>query len=378
VKGMQEGRGLSRAGPNHSLVPVNDPARCYRTLREPVDTAISRVVESGRYVLGAEVVAFETELAAFIGVENAVTVANGTDALEIALMAAGVKPEDRVITVANAGTYTSTAVTKIGASPLYVDVDPVDLLMDPACLAEALEGPVAAVVVTHLYGLVAPMNDLLPLCRARGVPVIEDCAQAIGAGIDGRRAGSFGDLATFSFYPTKNLGALGDGGAVVTNQADLAQVVRELRQYGWADKYQVVRSGGRNSRLDEIQAAVLRVKLPYVLGWNARRREILGVYHRATSGTSVRVVGHAIGERSAAHLAVLVTQDRERLRERMTLAGVATDIHYPIPDHRQTVNAGLSVELPVTERMAGAILTVPCFPEMEEDEIVRVQRAIRG
>ena len=243
---------------------------------------LQRVVDSGWYVLGPQVRDFEAAFARHVGVRHALGVANGTDALTLALRALGVQPGQPVVTVANAGCYASTALAQLGAQPLYVDVEPARLTMAPPALAAALAAhPVAAVIVTHLYGQMADMPRLAALCHAAKVPLIEDCAQAHGATLNGRQAGAWGALACFSFYPTKNLGALGDGGAVLTDDQALAERLRALRQYGWTRKYEVTVAGGANSRLDELQAAVLLAKLPHLDAANAARRAIAARYSAA-------------------------------------------------------------------------------------------------
>src|ERR1700752_3958771 len=255
-------------------VPLNDLVRQNRQLHEELASAARRVVERGWYVLGSECTEFEREFARYCGSADCIGVANGTDAIELALRAVGVAPGDRVATVANAGFYSSTAIHAIGAGPVYVDVEETHGMSLPS-LREALAGQgVRAVIVTHLYGRLADVEAIVALCKPLGIPVLEDCAQSHGASRGGKIAGSFGTAGCFSFYPTKNLGALGDGGAVTTGDAAMAERLRGLRQYGWGSKYRVSRAGGRNSRLDELQAALLLAKLPHLDRWNERRRGI--------------------------------------------------------------------------------------------------------
>lgn len=342
---------------------------------------VQRVLDRHWYVMGAELQAFEAEFAAYCGVDHAVGVANGTDALELALRAVGVQAGDRVVTVANAGFYSSTAIHAIGARPVYLDVDEATLTLDPAALARALAAPgpkPAAVVVTHLYGQLADMPTLAPLCQAGGVPLVEDVAQAHGALHAGRRAGAWGQAACFSFYPTKNLGALGDGGAVLTPDAALAERLRRLRQYGWSHKYTVALPGGRNSRLDELQAAVLRAKLPWLDAHNAARRQIATRYQAAFVDLPVRGPAR-LGEDQVAHLYVLRTPRRDALRDFLRTRGVATEVHYPVPDHRQPAHPAPEClgPLPVTEAACATALTLPCFPGLEDAEVDRVIAAVR-
>ena len=341
--------------------------------------ALERVLASNSFILGKEVAQFESEFAGHVGVSHCVSVGNGTDALELALRAVGVKPGDQVACVANAGFYSSTAVHLVGAVPRYVDVDESTLTMSPPALEQALDLRPAAVIVTHLYGQLADVERIAQLCRARGVALVEDCAQAHGALRDGRRAGSFADIACFSFYPTKNLGAIGDGGAVVTQDDKLAGKVRLLRQYGWSEKYQVSRLGGRNSRLDEVQAAVLREKLPQLDRQNAQRRHIARRYSQAFAGLPVRLPPSQ-GEDFVAHLYVVRSAQREALRTHLSERGVATDIHYPIPDHRQPAcQARYQAEpLPVTEAACASVMSLPCFPGMTDEQVEHVVRSLQS
>ena len=348
-------------------VPLNDLRRVHAPHASALRAAYERVFSRGAFVLGDEVRAFEQDFAAYCGSRECIGVANGSDALEIALRAVGVSAGDRVATVANAAMYSTLAIRAVGAVPTYVDVDEATLTMAPDALRALERTAIRAIIVTHLYGRLADMTSIVGHARRRGVPLIEDCAQAHGAAREGTRAGAFGTLATFSFYPTKNLGALGDGGAVTTSDADIAQAVRELRQYGWRGKYRVDRAGGRNSRLDELQAAFLRVQLPSLDDANARRREIVNRYATQIRHRSIRPPPPA-GEDCVAHLAVLRTSDREALRAHLSACGVATDVHYPIPDHRQRVMEGSNVSLPVTERACDEVLTLPCFPGMTQAE----------
>jgi dTDP-4-amino-4,6-dideoxygalactose transaminase len=345
--------------------------------RRALDAAVLRVVHRGRYVLGPEVESFERELAKAIGTSHAIGVANGTDALQIALMSVGVEEGAEVVTVANAGGYASAAIRAAGASPVYVDVDDSDLLLDAAALLPAITPRTRAVVVTHLYGRLAPVEAVMAICRPLGISVVEDCAQAIGASRQGRSAGSIGDVASFSFYPTKNLGALGDGGAVLTSDDQVARRVRQLRQYGWSQKYIVTIAHGRNSRLDEIQAAVLRLRLPRLSEANQRRRTILQAYFEEAAKVGVRTTGDTVDEQTVAHLAVLRCDERDVSRRAAQGLGVATDVHYPVPDHLQLVHAGAMTRLPVTEQASREVLTVPCFPELTDLEVERVCSAIR-
>lgn len=358
-------RPMSDSSPGPS-VPVNDLVRHTRSIRKVVDQAIGGVLDSGWFVLGPRVTEFEGALAALCGTGEAVGVANGTDAIEIALRALDIGPGDEVITVANAGGYSTTAIRAVGAQPVYVDIDPTTLQIDPL-LASQAQGPnTAAVVVTHLYGRMAPVDRVV--AAAGSIPIIEDCAQAHGANLGGRSAGGWGTLGCFSFYPTKNLGALGDGGAIVGSDGGLMARVRRLRQYGWGGKYLTADSGGRNSRLDELQAAVLTVQLPLLSEWNRRRREIDAAYRAGIDHPAVRPI--PLGHGDVVHLAVCVADNRSSLRSHLHEVGVITDIHYPQPDY--AAPPGGFAPLPQTEDACNRVLTLPCFPEMTDAEVDRV------
>lgn len=365
--------------PSGTVLP-SVPLFCAAAAAQGLDLAavLREVVESQRYVLGPCVQAFEKAFAAYVGVPHALGVANGTDALTIALRGLGVGSGQRVLTVANAGFYSSTAIRAVGAEPVYADVDVATLNLSPAALAEALAGPpLGAVVVTHLYGQLADMPAIAAMCREARVPLIEDCAQAHGARHDGRLAGAWGDVGCFSFYPTKNLGALGDGGALVTADTALAERLRALRQYGWGAKYEVVRAGGCNSRLDELQAAVLSAKLPLLDAANARRRAIAARYGAAFAHLPLHAPP-AETEDYVAHLYVVRSARRDALRAHLTAQGIASDVHYPIADHQQPVQACAyaGVRLPVTESACAQVLTLPCFPGMTHEQADRVIAAV--
>jgi len=359
---------------------INDLSARIAQHQDQIKQAMNRVVDSGWLVLGPEVKKFEAAFAAWLGASECISVANGTDAIELGLKAIGVAPGDQVATVANASMYTTTALLAIGAEPFFMDVD-----LDSRCatLAEvtrAIEAGVKAVVVTHLYGLAAPeIAEIAAYCAARGVPLFEDCAQAHGAMSNGKRTGTFGAASSFSFYPTKNLGALGDGGAVVTSDAGIAARMRALRQYGWSEKYTVQVAGARNSRLDEMQAAILSAFLPSLDEANARRLAIADRYSAALDHAEVQVPS-ATGAAYVGHLYVVRSPRRDALRAHLREAGVASDVHYPIPDHRQPVFGGryAHVRLENTECLAAEILTLPCYPEMSDAAVEHVITAVNG
>ena len=349
-------------------VPLNDLRRVHQPHAARYRATFDRVLERGSFILGDEVAAFEAEFAQYCGVANCVGVASGSDALELALRAVGVKPDDDVATVANAGMYGTIAIRATGARPLYVDVADDTLTMSARELDRALTSRTRAVIATHLYGRLAAIDELADIARRRGVALIEDCAQAHGARSRNARAGSFGTIGCFSFYPTKNLGAFGDGGAIVTEDGELAARVRTLRQYGWKRKYSVEIDGGRNSRLDELQAALLRVRLPFVDDETSARRRIVRVYAERITHPAIRPPSPP-GDDDVAHLAVIRSPQRESLCRHLAATGVGTDIHYPIPDHRQAIARNeRTPSLPVTERACSEVLSLPCFAAMTSDE----------
>lgn len=340
--------------------------------------AVKQVLDSHWYVLGEQVEGFESEFARYIETEHCVSVANGTDALELALRAVGVTQGDKVVTVANAGFYGSTAIHAIGAVPLYADVDEITLTLSPSALEQALGRRPAAVIVTHLYGHMADMPALAALCKHAGVPLIEDCAQAHGAQLAGRKAGSWGQLGCFSFYPTKNLGALGDGGAITTADIGLAASLRALRQYGWSHKYTVAVPGGRNSRLDEMQAAILRAKLPLLDAHNAQRRHIAAIYNTSFATLPLQCPA-SVNNDYVAHLYVVRTLQRDALRVFLKINGIATDVHYPVADHLQPAYPHLNLvnALNVTQKASATTVSLPCYPGMLETDVNRVVRAVQ-
>ncbi|WP_235844587.1 DegT/DnrJ/EryC1/StrS family aminotransferase [Cupriavidus agavae] len=339
---------------------------------------VARVIDSHWYILGRETAGFESEFAEYLQIGHCIGVANGTDALELALRALDVMQGDEVVICANAGFYANTALRLIGARAQYVDIDPATLTMSVDGLRVALEScRPKAVVVTHLYGQMADIEALTQIANAAGVPVIEDCAQSHGARRNGQQAGTVGTIGTFSFYPTKNLGALGDGGAIVCGDEALAQRVRQLRQYGWATKYHVAADGGCNSRLDEIQAAILRAKLPHLDAWNSQRRSIAQRYNQAFANLPV-CCPVSTGDDYVAHLYVLRMKNRDAFRQFLGAHGIATDIHYPVPDHRQAVveNEHGQWELPHTESACTEVVTLPCFPGLPDADVARVIEAV--
>lgn len=359
-------------------VPVADPGAQYRSHCGQIDEAISRVTASGWYILGKEVEAFEREFAAFHSLPYCVGVASGTDALFLALRAAGIQPGDEVITVSHSAVATAAAIEMIGADPVFADIDPVTRCMDPASAEALVTENTTAILPVHIYGHPAAMDRIMAIAKRHRLRVVEDCAQAHGAAINGRLVGTFGDAAAFSFYPTKNLGAIGDGGAVVTRRADIHERLCGLRQYGWK-KRRVSEVPGFNSRLDELQAAVLRVKLPRLPADNERRRGIACRYSEALRGSDVRTPAVAGGIRHAMHLYVVETDLREEFESFMEKRGVATARHYPMAIHRQPAYAGRcrgSDLLPATDKLYTRMVTLPLYPELTPQQVDRICDAL--
>jgi hypothetical protein len=367
-------------------IPQTDPRAAYLAGREAIDAAVKRVLESGWYIGGAEVEAFEAAFAAMIGVGHGIGCANGTDAIELALRACGIGAGDLVFTVSHTAVATVAAIERAGATAVLVDIEPGGYCMDPAALAAVLRAPPpgrpAAVVPVHLYGEPAALPAILDLARTHGLRVIEDCAQSHGATLaegtmGGRVTGGWGDIACFSFYPTKNLGALGDGGIVVTGDAGLATAAREIREYGWRDRYISARTG-INTRLDPIQAAILGVKLPGLAADNGRRRAIAARYDAGLGGLDLRLPPCRAGATHVYHQYVIRLAARDRLRDHLRAEGIGTGIHYPAPVHQQPgYKDRLAGRLAESERAAPEILSLPMYPQLSDAAVERVVKAIR-
>ncbi len=360
------------------IIPA-DPKASYLAAKAEIDAAIARVLSSGHYILGPEVEAFEKEFSAWLGVAGTVGVANGTDAIELALQAAGINPGDKVVTVANTVTATVSAIKAAGARPFYTEIDPATMLLDVAALENLLatlrDPKIKAVVPVHLYGQAVDMPRLMEVAEKHHLIVIEDCAQAHGAAIGGRKAGTWGQLAAFSFYPTKNLGALGDGGAVCGNDPALLDQVRALRQYGWRKRY-VSEAHGRNSRLDEIQAAILRVRLARLDAENARRTAIAGQYLVGLKSTKLTLPLVLAGRAHCWHQFVVRTPRRDELKTHLEKQGILCGILYPVPIHRQPAYHDAALSFPHTEQACAEVLSLPLHPGLSDDDVARVIREV--
>jgi dTDP-4-amino-4,6-dideoxygalactose transaminase len=372
-------------------IPFNLTRPQYLELREEIDAAVQQVLDDSWFVLGRQGTAFEQEFAAYLGAGHAVGVGSGTAAIHLALWALGVGQGDDVLTVAHTAVATAAAIEHTGATPVFVDVDPLTYTLDPGLLEGRLTRRTKAIVPVHLYGHPAQMGPILDFARRHGLPVVEDCAQAHGARYEGRLCGTMGQLAAFSFYPTKNLGAYGDGGAVVTGDGALAERVRRLREYGWTPEQRYVSQiRGTNSRLDELQASILRVKLRHLEAGNARRRRLADRYGEALSGVQgltlpVQMswghhVYHLFVVRVGGSSAARGPERRAALQGYLREREIGTAVHYPQPVHVQPAYVDLAPagSLPETERAAGEVLSLPLYPELPEGDALRVAEAIRA
>lgn len=349
------------------MIPCANPLAQYQSHKEEIFEAVKRVLEGGNYILGPEVKAFEQSFAAYCGTDYAVGVNSGTDALILALRALNVGAGDEVITVSHTAVATIAAIIASGATPVLVDIEPAYYTMDPEGFKRAITSKTKAVIPVHLYGQSADMDTIMTIARKHGLFVIEDCAQATGATFKGKRVGSIGDAGCFSFYPTKNLGAIGDGGMVVTGSAKLAQRIRRLGQYGWNEK-RITDEPGFNSRLDEIQAAILNVKLKSLDVDNARRKDIAQIYNEMLPNLQVTPPTERLNASHVYHLYVIACNNRDALKKSLSESGILTGVHYAAPVHR---HHGYNEKcilpemgLPVTERAVGTILSLPMYPEI--------------
>jgi dTDP-4-amino-4,6-dideoxygalactose transaminase len=361
-------------------IPVANPMLGYTAHRAEIDAALQRVLSSGNYILGPEVRRFEEGFARYLGLEHAAGVASGTDALTLALRALGVQSGDQVITTAHTAVATVAAIELAGAEAVLCDIENESLGLDPLKLPELITPRTKAIVAVHIYGQPCDMRGIMAVAEAHGLAVVEDCAQAVGACIDGKRCGTFGAAAAFSFYPTKNLGALGDGGMVVSSSADIAARVKELRQYGWRARY-ISATAGFNSRLDELQAAILNVKLPHLDQENERRRQIAARFSGACDPHSITSPRSVPGTSPCFHLYVVRVQERDRFGAFCEERGIGSAQHYPVPIHKQPAYQGRlpgADDLPNTERLYREIVTLPLYPELGRDEVERIAAALRA
>ncbi|TAN42031.1 MAG: DegT/DnrJ/EryC1/StrS family aminotransferase [Nitrospirae bacterium] len=355
------------------MILCSNPLSQYTSHKKEIDSAISRVLDKGWYILGDEVKAFEKEFADYIGVKYGVGVGNGTDALYLALKTCGIGQGDEVITVSHTAVATVSAVELAGATPVFVDIDPDYYTLDTTKVEAAITKNTKAIIPVHIYGQPADMDAIITIARKYDLKVIEDCAQAHGAMYKGRRVGSFGDMACFSFYPTKNLGAIGDGGMVVTNNEELSIKAKLLREYGWEERY-VSKVKGWNTRLDEIQAAILRVKLKYLDSDNNSRRAIAKIYNEGMKQNTSLVLPRELNETvHVYHLYVVRSANRDNLLHSLKERGIMAAIHYPVPVHLQPAYSSLNgLNLHNTEKAAGEVLSLPVYPELNRETVESV------
>lgn len=361
------------------MILCGNPHAQYIAHKAEIDAAVLGVMEKGWFVLGDEVRAFESELTAYLGVAHGVGVGSGTEALHLALVACGIGRGDEVITVAHTAVATVAAIELCGATPVLVDIDADYYTLDPTKLEEAIGPRTRAVIPVHLYGQAADLSPVIEIAGRHGLRVIEDCAQAHGAIYQDRRVGAWGDMACFSFYPTKNLGALGDGGMVVTNDPELANRARLLREYGWSER-NVSTVAGWNTRLDELQAAVLRVKLGHLDRDNLKRRELASFYGNDLSECELRLPRTRAHSTHVYHLYVVRTPDRDNLQSFLRSRGIGALVHYPVPIHQQPAyvkRLSGADKLRETERAAREVLSLPIYPELNSAEANQVVTTVR-
>ena len=362
-----------------TTIPPLDLKAEYEEIRGEINAALAHVLGSGSFILGREGEALEAELAAYCGCRHGIAVASGTDALHLALRAAGIAPGDEVILPAFTFIATAEAVSYLGATPVFCDVDPRTFTLDPKRAEEAITARTRALLPVHLYGLPADLDALGALAARHGLALIEDAAQAIGAERGGRRAGSAGLAGCLSFYPTKNLGAYGDAGMVVTNDATIVARIRQLRNHGSQRRYHH-EEVGFNSRLDELQAAILRVKLRHLDRWTERRRQIAAAYTAELAGTPLAPPAEPAGCRHVYHQYTVRAPERDRLHDALNAAGIRSMIYYPVPLHRQRAYAHLSYgegSLPESERAARQVLSLPCYPQLTDGQVTAVVAGVR-
>jgi dTDP-4-amino-4,6-dideoxygalactose transaminase len=359
-------------------IPFLDLGAAYRELKTQIDSAVSRVLASGWYVLGPEVESFEASWASYCGARHAVGLANGLDALTLALRALDVGPGDEVIVPSNTYIATWLAVSAVGATPVPVEPVPSTFNIDPTRIERAISPRTRVLLPVHLYGQPADLDPILDIARRYGLRVVEDAAQAHGAAYRGQRIGAHGDIVCWSFYPGKNLGALGDAGAITTNDADLAARVATLRNYGSHQKY-INEEAGVNSRLDPVQAAILNVKLETLDDWNVRRRAIATLYARGLAGTGLTLPHVPDWADPAWHLYVVRSPNRDELQKYLTAADIGTLIHYPIPPHMQAAYAGLSLapqSLPLARNLAAEVISLPMGPHLTSDQATCIIKTV--
>jgi dTDP-4-amino-4,6-dideoxygalactose transaminase len=362
------------------MIPFSDPSASYKSHKDEIDQAIRRVLDSGWYVLGQEVESFEQEFAAFHGEDvHAVGVANGTDAIALALRCLGLGDGDEIITVSHTAVATVAGIEQAGCRPVFADIDPITRCLCPQSLQSRMSDRTRAIIPVHIFGQPCEMTSIMEIARSNDLLVVEDCSQAHAAEIEGKKVGTFGDLATFSCYPTKNLGALGDGGIVLCPDSGKAEKLRQLRQYGWDNSRESLHKGV-NSRLDELQAAVLRVKLGHLDADTEKRREIAQKYDEALSDLPITLPYRDSGSKHSMHLYVIECENRDGLLQNLREKGIGAGLHYPMPVHKHPAYSGRirgETELPNTNNFYQQHLTIPIFPELSNDSVLLIIESIQ-
>jgi len=362
------------------MILCSNPKEQYIAHRAEIDRAISKVLEKGRYIIGDDVISFEKEFANYIGVKYGIGVGSGTEAIHIALKACNIGPDDEVITVSHTAVATVAAIEQCGATPIFVDIDPNSFTIDFTKIEEVITEKTRAIIPVHIYGQPAELNPIVNIAKKHKLFLIEDCAQAHGAEYYGKKVGSIGDIGCFSFYPTKNLGAIGDGGMVVTNNFELAEKIRLLREYGWKERY-VSKISGWNSRLDEMQAAILRVKLKYLDNDNNQRQKIAALYNEYLKLFPLILPDTKNHISHVYHLYVVRTKNKDKIKQHLESTGINALIHYPVPIHLQPAYVNIrntECKLDVTENISKEIISLPIYPELSQDDILKVIQSINS
>lgn len=359
------------------MLLVSNPGIQNQKITKELQQTLKQVISSGWYILGSKVEQFEQAFARYCGTKYAIGVGNGTDAITLALLALGIGPGDQVICPSLTATFTALGISATGAKPVFADIDEATYTIDPADIKKRITNKTKAIMPVHLYGHPADMDAIKKIAKRNKLVVIEDAAQAHGALYKGRKVGSLGDAACFSFYPTKNLGALGDGGAITTNNKKLAEKIKMLRNGGQKNRYEHVLLG-RNSRLDELQAAILLAKLKHLDQWNKKRQKIATVYSRTLKSTSIVIPRQAPWATSVWHLYVVRSKSRQQLASYLKNHGIATQIHYPVPVHLQSIYRSQKPKLPVTERLVKEIISLPIYPELTDRMVKKIIASING
>ncbi len=360
------------------MISVANPALQYGRYKDEIDAVIREVLDSGSYIIGEKVIAFEKAFSKHIGVSHGIGVGSGTEAIHLALASCNIGPGDEVITVSHTAVATVSAIELTGATPVFVDIDPIFFTMDPDKIENIITSRTKAIIPVHIYGQPVDMYSIMTIAKKNNLFVIEDCAQAHGAEHKHRITGSFGDMACFSFYPTKNLGALGDAGMIVTDDANLAQKAKQLREYGWGKDRFVSLQAGWNTRLDELQAAILLIKLKYLDSDNQARINIAAIYNKEIAHSSILLPAVKDNSKHVFHLYVIRVQNRDEFIKFMSKNEIGTGIHYPFPVHMQPAYSKLSGDLKETELITKEIVSLPLYPGLNKADISKVINVVNN